>query len=152
MTDVMKILIMGGTRFIGVFLSRLLVKEGHQVTLFTRGKASIAQQLPGESEKDYADFSSKDIEFVKTSLSAEGFDVVYDINGIDMACDTFLKIVQKYKRKFVIVQIGESEPFVSELLTSLLTTIELIDVEGDGMADMIFRCIQEMDINNGMMV
>lgn len=26
-----KILIMGGTRFIGVFLSRLLVKEGHQV-------------------------------------------------------------------------------------------------------------------------
>jgi hypothetical protein len=27
------ILIMGGTRFIGVFLSRLLVKEGHQVDL-----------------------------------------------------------------------------------------------------------------------
>jgi hypothetical protein len=27
------ILIMGGTRFIGVFLSRLLVKEGHQVVL-----------------------------------------------------------------------------------------------------------------------
>lgn len=85
-----KILIMGGTRFIGIFLSRLLVKEGHQVTLFTRGKAPITQQLPGESEKDYADFSSKvlhlkgdrkDFEFVKSSLSAEGFDVVYDING-----------------------------------------------------------------------
>lgn len=29
-----KILIMGGTRFIGVFLSRLLVKEGHQVNIF----------------------------------------------------------------------------------------------------------------------
>ncbi|XAR49246.1 hypothetical protein NMG60_11032373 [Bertholletia excelsa] len=85
-----KILIMGGTRFIGVFLSRLLVKEGHQVTLFTRGKAPIAQQLPGESDQDFADFSSKilhlkgdrkDFEFVKTSLSTEGFDVVYDING-----------------------------------------------------------------------
>ncbi|KAM0954544.1 putative NAD-dependent epimerase/dehydratase, NAD(P)-binding domain superfamily [Dioscorea sansibarensis] len=85
-----KILIMGGTRFIGVFLSRLLVKEGHQVTLFTRGKAPITQQLPGESDKEYNDFSSKvlhlkgdrqDFEFVKTSLSAEGFDVVYDING-----------------------------------------------------------------------
>ncbi|KAH6819020.1 chloroplast RNA binding protein [Perilla frutescens var. frutescens] len=85
-----KILIMGGTRFIGIFLSRLLVKEGHQVTLFTRGKAPIAQQLPGESEADFSEFSSKilhlkgdrkDFDFVKSSLSAEGFDVVYDING-----------------------------------------------------------------------
>uniref|UniRef100_A0A2P2KUC6 NAD-dependent epimerase/dehydratase domain-containing protein n=1 Tax=Rhizophora mucronata TaxID=61149 RepID=A0A2P2KUC6_RHIMU len=84
------ILIMGGTRFIGVFLSRLLVKEGHQVTLFTRGKAPITQRLPGESDQGYADFSSKilhlkgdrkDSEFVKSSLSAKGFDVVYDING-----------------------------------------------------------------------
>ncbi|XP_009351846.1 protein EXPORTIN 1A isoform X1 [Pyrus x bretschneideri] len=41
----------------------------------------------------------------------------------DMACDTFLKIVQKCKRKFVIVQVGENEPFVSELLTSLPNTV-----------------------------
>ncbi|XP_019199747.1 PREDICTED: protein EXPORTIN 1A isoform X3 [Ipomoea nil] len=41
----------------------------------------------------------------------------------DMACDTFLKIVQKCKRKFVIIQVGENEPFVSELLTTLPTTI-----------------------------
>ncbi|XP_010276735.1 PREDICTED: protein EXPORTIN 1A [Nelumbo nucifera] len=41
----------------------------------------------------------------------------------DMACDTFLKIVQKCKRKFVIVQVGESEPFVSELLTGLPATV-----------------------------
>lgn len=41
----------------------------------------------------------------------------------DMACDTFLKIVQKCKRKFVVVQLGENEPFVSELLTMLPTTI-----------------------------
>ncbi|CDP20929.1 unnamed protein product [Coffea canephora] len=89
-----KILIMGGTRFIGIFLSRFLVKEGHQVTLFTRGKAPIAQQLPGESDTDFADFSSKilhlkgdrkDFEFVKSSLAAEGFDVVYDINGREAA-------------------------------------------------------------------
>ncbi|CAH9070808.1 unnamed protein product [Cuscuta epithymum] len=45
----------------------------------------------------------------------------------DMACDTFLKIVQKCKRKFVIVQVGENEPFVSELLTTLPTTI--VDLE-----------------------
>ncbi|KAE8660187.1 Chloroplast stem-loop binding protein of 41 kDa b [Hibiscus syriacus] len=89
-----KTLIMGGTRFIGVFLSRLLVKEGHQVTLFTRGKAPVTQQLPGESDSDYSDFKSEilhlkgdrqDFEFVKSSLSAEGYDVVYDINGREAA-------------------------------------------------------------------
>ncbi|KAF8079528.1 hypothetical protein N665_1021s0023 [Sinapis alba] len=42
----------------------------------------------------------------------------------DMACDTFLKIVQKCKRKFVIVQVGESEPFVSELLSGLAATVQ----------------------------
>lgn len=31
-----------------------------------------------------------------------------------------------------------------------LFTPELIDVEGDGLADMAFRCIQEMDIDNRM--
>jgi len=41
----------------------------------------------------------------------------------DMACDTFLKIVQKCKRKFVTQQVGENEPFVSELLSNLATTI-----------------------------
>uniref|UniRef100_A0ACD6AA12 Uncharacterized protein n=1 Tax=Avena sativa TaxID=4498 RepID=A0ACD6AA12_AVESA len=88
--DSKNILVMGGTRFIGLFLSRQLIKEGHQVTLFTRGKAPITKQLPGESDAEYAEFSSKvlhlkgdrqDFDFVKTSLSAKGFDVVYDING-----------------------------------------------------------------------
>eukprot|EP00850_Spirogloea_muscicola_P001269 SM000004S15139 [mRNA] locus=s4:1467240:1477373:- [translate_table: standard] len=41
----------------------------------------------------------------------------------DMACDTFLKIVQKCRRKFVILQVGESEPFILELLRGLSTTI-----------------------------
>ncbi|KAK9061279.1 hypothetical protein SSX86_018459 [Deinandra increscens subsp. villosa] len=33
-----------------------------------------------------------------------------------------------------------------------LFTPELIDVEGDGIADMVFHCIQEMDIDNRMML
>ncbi|KAH9627079.1 hypothetical protein KSS87_023767 [Heliosperma pusillum] len=56
-----KILIMGGTRFIGIFLSRLLIKEGHQIL-----------HLKGDRQ---------DFDFVKSSLSAEGYDVLYDING-----------------------------------------------------------------------
>ncbi|KAG6614158.1 CRM1 C terminal Exportin 1-like protein [Phytophthora cinnamomi] len=37
----------------------------------------------------------------------------------DMACDTFLKISQKCRRKFVVLQSGESRPFVEELLEEL---------------------------------
>lgn len=33
----MRILIMGGTRFIGVYLTQLLVEQGHEVVLFNRG-------------------------------------------------------------------------------------------------------------------
>ncbi|KAL3846023.1 hypothetical protein ACJIZ3_003426 [Penstemon smallii] len=42
----------------------------------------------------------------------------------DMACNTFLKIVQKCKHKFVIVKVRKNEPFVSQLLTTLRTTIK----------------------------
>ncbi|KAI5013591.1 hypothetical protein ZWY2020_037104 [Hordeum vulgare] len=47
--------------FVGLFLYRKLVQEGHQVL-----------HLKGDR---------KDFDFVKTSLSAKGFNVVYDING-----------------------------------------------------------------------
>eukprot|EP00252_Welwitschia_mirabilis_P011403 TRINITY_DN2563_c0_g1_i1.p1 TRINITY_DN2563_c0_g1~~TRINITY_DN2563_c0_g1_i1.p1 ORF type:complete len:404 (+),score=73.55 TRINITY_DN2563_c0_g1_i1:277-1488(+) len=85
-----KILIMGGTRFIGVYLTRMLIKAGHEVTLFTRGKAPITKKLHDESDQEYQEFASKvlhlkgdrkDFEFVKNALTGSGFDVVYDING-----------------------------------------------------------------------
>ena len=41
----------------------------------------------------------------------------------DMACDTFLKTIQKCKREFVIIQIGANEEFVSKLLSGLPSTI-----------------------------
>lgn len=85
-----KVLMMGGTRFIGVYLARLLVAAGHEVTLFTRGKAAITQQLAGETDEEYREYSSKvkhlqgdrqDFEGLKNKLSGTKFDVVYDING-----------------------------------------------------------------------
>eukprot|EP00951_Prasinocladus_malaysianus_P012980 scaffold97565_cov44-Prasinocladus_malaysianus.AAC.1 len=42
----------------------------------------------------------------------------------DMACDTFLKICHKCRRKFVILNVGEKEPFIVELLNGLTTTIQ----------------------------
>ncbi|KAJ7613138.1 CRM1 C terminal-domain-containing protein [Roridomyces roridus] len=37
----------------------------------------------------------------------------------DMACDTFIKIAQKCRKHFVVLQSGETEPFVDEILRSL---------------------------------
>ncbi|KAL0757879.1 hypothetical protein Bca101_095547 [Brassica carinata] len=63
------------------------LKEGHQVTLFTRGKYPIAKQLPGDSDQDFADFSSKilhlkgdrkDYDFVKSRREAEEVEPIID--------------------------------------------------------------------------
>ena len=44
----MKILVIGGTRFIGKAVASLGISRGHDVTLFNRGKAAIgAKILPG---------------------------------------------------------------------------------------------------------
>lgn len=37
----------------------------------------------------------------------------------DMACDTFIKIAGKCRRHFVVVQLGETQPFVSEIIAQL---------------------------------
>lgn len=42
----------------------------------------------------------------------------------DMACDTFLKISNKCKRKFVVLQLQEQQPFVAELLDNLTSIIQ----------------------------
>lgn len=85
-----KILMLGGTRFIGVYLARQLIEAGHEVTLLTRGKKPIAFQIPDDTDASYAEFSSKvkhiacdrsDPEAMKAALSGSGFQVVYDMNG-----------------------------------------------------------------------
>ncbi|CAI5462984.1 unnamed protein product [Closterium sp. Yama58-4] len=85
-----KVLMMGGTRFIGVYLARMLVKAGHEVTLFTRGKSPVTQQLPGESDADYSEYSARvrhlagdrrDLDALRAALQGADFDAVYDING-----------------------------------------------------------------------
>ncbi|MCL7034658.1 hypothetical protein MKW94_004053 [Papaver nudicaule] len=72
----------------------------------------------------YPKFLRAHWKFLKTVVN-KLFEFMHETHpGVqDMACETFLKIVQKCKRKFVYQQIGESEPFVSELLTGLTTTI-----------------------------
>jgi nucleoside-diphosphate-sugar epimerase len=67
---------MGGTRFIGVYLTKALVEQGHEVVLFNRGKKPAPiegiQQIHGDRQ---------DIEQLTEKLKEEQFDVVYDNNG-----------------------------------------------------------------------
>ena len=85
-----KILMLGGTRFIGVYLARMLVDQGHEVTLMTRGKSPIAVQIPDDTDEYFASYESainhiavdrKDADAVESKLKGTDFDVVYDINA-----------------------------------------------------------------------
>ncbi|PSN20562.1 3-beta hydroxysteroid dehydrogenase [filamentous cyanobacterium CCP5] len=71
----MRVLVMGGTRFIGVYLTQALLAAGHDVVLFNRGNRPApegVQQIHGDR---------KDADLVKAKLSGESFDVVFDNNG-----------------------------------------------------------------------
>lgn len=72
----MRILIIGGTRFVGVSLTKLLVAQGHEVVLFNRGNhpAPVAgiEQIIGDRSVT-ADLTQK--------LSSQHFDAIFDNNG-----------------------------------------------------------------------
>ncbi len=76
----MKILVMGGTRFIGVSLVKLLVSQGHDVTLFNRGKkpSPVAglRTIIGDRT---------DPQQLQDKLSGESFDAIFDNNGRELS-------------------------------------------------------------------
>jgi len=74
----MRILIMGGTRFIGVYLTRILL-ERHQVTLFNRGNKPVpaaVEQILGDRTNP-ADLKEK--------LTGKDFDAIFDNNGRELS-------------------------------------------------------------------
>ena len=95
----MRILIMGGTRFIGVYLTKALVEQGHEVVLFNRGKKPAPiegiQQIHGDRQ---------DIEQLKEKLKEEQFDVIYDNNGRELS-DTkpLVELFKDQVKQFVYV-------------------------------------------------
>jgi nucleoside-diphosphate-sugar epimerase len=75
----MRVLIMGGTRFIGVYLTKMLVSQGHEVVLFNRGNKPApvegVQQIHGDRT---------DPDQLKAKLSGESFNAVFDNNGREL--------------------------------------------------------------------
>lgn len=76
----MRILVMGGTRFIGVFLTKLLVAQGHEVVLFNRGKKPVPVEGVAVIKGD-----RKDTAALKAALAAESFDAIFDNSGRELS-------------------------------------------------------------------
>jgi len=75
----MRILIMGGTRFIGVYLTRLLYHQDHELVLFNRGN----KPAPVEGvEQIQGDRTNPDE--LKTKLAGQQFDAIFDNNGREL--------------------------------------------------------------------
>ena len=75
----MKALVLGGSRFIGLHLVRLLVDKGHEVSVLNRGRTSA--DLPDAVARLHADRYDKGQ--VRTALGNSSYDVVFDISGYD---------------------------------------------------------------------
>ncbi|GAB4379822.1 MAG: NAD-dependent epimerase/dehydratase family protein [Elainellaceae cyanobacterium] len=76
----MRILIMGGTRFIGVYLTRLLYHQDHDVVLFNRGN----KPAPIEGiEQIHGDRTNPDE--LKAKLEGQTFDAIFDNNGRELS-------------------------------------------------------------------
>lgn len=78
-TETMRILIMGGTRFIGVYLTQVLREAGHQIVLFNRGN----QPAPEGVTVIHGD--RHDVSQLKEKLADESFDAIFDNNGRELS-------------------------------------------------------------------
>ncbi len=76
----MRVLVMGGTRFIGVYLTQVLIKHGHEVVLFNRGNnpppVSGIRQILGDRTNP---------QDLQEKLAKEPFDAIFDNNGRELS-------------------------------------------------------------------
>lgn len=99
-----------------------VIKDLLGLTEMKRGKdnkavvASNIMYIVGQ----YPRFLKAHWKFLKTVVN-KLFEFMHESHeGVqDMACDTFIKIANKCKRHFVVLQAGESEPFIDEIIRNM---------------------------------
>lgn len=108
---------MGGTRFIGVSLTQLLVEQGHEVVLFNRGNrpapTPAVRQIHGDRTNP---------DDLKAKLAGKEFDVIFDNNGREL----------EDSRPLVELFLGRMQQFVYMSSAGVyLKSDQLPHVEGD---------------------
>ncbi len=90
---------MGGTRFIGVSLTKVLVEQGHEVVLFNRGNKPAPVAGVRQIHGDRTDPAQ-----LKEKLKNESFEAIFDNNGRELS-DTqpLVQIFRERIQHFVYV-------------------------------------------------
>ena len=92
----MRVLVMGGTRFVGIYLTQMLVKQGHEVVLFNRGSRPAPVEGVVQITGDRTNSAQ-----MQEKLSGEHFDAIFDNNGRELSdtqplAETFKDRVQHF--------------------------------------------------------
>lgn len=100
----MNILIIGGTRNVGHFLTHALLKAGHQVTVLNRGMTR--DELPEEVERLHADRTVS--EELYAALGSRTFDVVVD-NALynDKEAETIVRLLRDKVGHYIFLSSGQ---------------------------------------------
>jgi nucleoside-diphosphate-sugar epimerase len=100
----MQILVIGGTRNVGHFLTFELLENGHHLTVFNRGRT--ADQLPTDIERLRGDRSDP-VSLVK-ALAGKSFDVVIDMalyNGRD--AENIIGLLEGHVGQYIFISTGQ---------------------------------------------
>lgn len=108
----MKILVIGGTQYVGVHLVRQLLADGHEVTIATRGRANDNFS----NTVNRVIIERTDAESIRRALSGKHYDVIYDSQAYSsneikylldsVSCKRYIETstVSVYSPNFKVVQ------------------------------------------------
>eukprot|EP00186_Timspurckia_oligopyrenoides_P004483 CAMPEP_0182444064 /NCGR_PEP_ID=MMETSP1172-20130603/2629_1 /TAXON_ID=708627 /ORGANISM="Timspurckia oligopyrenoides, Strain CCMP3278" /LENGTH=335 /DNA_ID=CAMNT_0024639525 /DNA_START=1266 /DNA_END=2273 /DNA_ORIENTATION=+ len=92
-----RVLVIGGTRFSGLYLTKVLADQGHEVVLFNRGSKPIGDprlMVPNETQEEFDERNSRtsvilgdrtDANDIQSKLQGQEFDAIFDNNGREVS-------------------------------------------------------------------
>lgn len=96
-----KILVLGGTKFVGYNIVRYLLKDGFDVTILNRGTKGYVF----ENKVSYITCDRKNINMMRESLKDQVYDFVIDVSGMDqsMVQVAYNAICKEKIKKYVFI-------------------------------------------------